>query len=100
MVASQPVGAGRSPRRKFFHPMGGPAPLLRYRRAAGRLKPGSQAGCGSAWLERLVRDQEVAGSNPVPPTRLTTTAEAVSTELGNATEILTGASLPQRLGVK
>src|SRR5690349_11674266 len=25
-------------------------------------------GCGSAWLERLVRDQEVAGSNPVTPT--------------------------------
>src|SRR5207249_7481331 len=30
------------------------------------------SGCGSAWLERLVRDQEVAGSNPVTPTRLTT----------------------------
>ena len=26
------------------------------------------AGCGSAWLERLVWDQEVAGSNPVTPT--------------------------------
>jgi hypothetical protein len=25
------------------------------------------AGRGSAWLERLVRDQEVAGSNPVAP---------------------------------
>ena len=24
-------------------------------------------GCGSAWLERLVWDQEVAGSNPVTP---------------------------------
>lgn len=23
--------------------------------------------CGSAWSERLVRDQEVAGSNPVTP---------------------------------
>ena len=23
--------------------------------------------CGSAWLERLVWDQEVAGSNPVTP---------------------------------
>ena len=31
----------------------------------GRLKP---SGCGSAWLERLVWDQEVAGSNPVTPT--------------------------------
>ena len=27
-----------------------------------------RAGCSSAWLERLVRDQEVAGSNPVTPT--------------------------------
>jgi hypothetical protein len=26
------------------------------------------AGRGSVWLERLVRDQEVAGSNPVAPT--------------------------------
>ena len=25
-------------------------------------------GCGSAWLERLVWDQEVAGANPVTPT--------------------------------
>ena len=28
------------------------------------------AGCGSAWLERLVWDQEVAGSNPVTPTEI------------------------------
>ena len=27
----------------------------------------SETGCGSAWLERLVWDQEVAGSNPVTP---------------------------------
>ena len=27
----------------------------------------SVTGCGSAWLERLVWDQEVAGSNPVTP---------------------------------
>ncbi len=27
-----------------------------------------KAGCGSAWLERLIWDQEVAGSNPVTPT--------------------------------
>ena len=26
-----------------------------------------RTGCGSAWLERLVWDQEVAGSNPVTP---------------------------------
>ena len=25
------------------------------------------SGCGSAWLERLVWDQEVAGANPVTP---------------------------------
>ena len=26
-----------------------------------------KTGCGSVWLERLVWDQEVAGSNPVTP---------------------------------
>ncbi len=29
-----------------------------------------KSGCGSAWLERCVRDAEVAGSNPVTPTFL------------------------------
>src|SRR5579862_3446651 len=29
-----------------------------------------QTGRGSAWLERLVRDQEVGGSNPLAPTTL------------------------------
>ena len=28
----------------------------------------SPSGRGSAWLERLVRDQEVGGSNPLAPT--------------------------------
>ena len=28
------------------------------------------SGRGSAWLERLVRDQEVGGSNPLAPTKL------------------------------
>ena len=28
----------------------------------------SSSGRGSAWLERLVRDQEVGGSNPLAPT--------------------------------
>ena len=32
-----------------------------------------KTGCGSAWLERLVWDQEAAGSNPVTPTAVTTT---------------------------
>ena len=27
------------------------------------------SGRGSAWLERLVRDQEVGGSNPLAPTK-------------------------------
>src|SRR6185312_2192327 len=30
----------------------------------------SPSGRGSAWLERLVRDQEVGGSNPLAPTIL------------------------------
>jgi hypothetical protein len=34
-----------------------------------RLVP-QQSGRGSAWLERLVRDQEVDGSNPFAPTIL------------------------------
>ena len=29
-----------------------------------------KSGRGSAWLERLVRDQEVGGSNPLAPTNL------------------------------
>ena len=28
-----------------------------------------RSGRGSAWLERLVRDQEVGGSNPLAPTK-------------------------------
>ena len=28
-------------------------------------------GCSSAWLERLVRDQEVGGSNPLTPIKKT-----------------------------
>ena len=32
------------------------------------IRDNAASGCGSAWLERLVWDQEVAGSNPVTPT--------------------------------
>ena len=43
---------------------------LAGRRARG-IKPASfRPGRGSAWLERLVRDQEVGGSNPLAPTTL------------------------------
>ena len=47
---------------------------LRYNRSCVDERQGNNAktiassGCGSAWLERLVWDQEVAGSNPVTPT--------------------------------
>ena len=36
----------------------------KQKKFAGKQIPG----CGSAWLERLIWDQEVAGSNPVTPT--------------------------------
>jgi hypothetical protein len=32
------------------------------------LHPPMAPGCSSAWLERLLWEQEVAGSNPVTPT--------------------------------
>lgn len=38
--------------------------ILRSGETLKRKKP---SGCGSAWLERLIWDQEVAGSNPVTP---------------------------------
>ena len=38
---------------------------MRHGKVMRRLR---MSGCGSAWLERLVWDQEVAGSNPVTPT--------------------------------
>ena len=43
------------------------------------------SGCGSARLERLVRDQEVGGSNPLTPTMLdieTLTKIAKALEVG------------------
>ena len=41
--------------------------VLRVRERGGVEETVSKAGCGSAWLERLVWDQEAAGSNPVTP---------------------------------
>ena len=42
-----------------------PSQMLESFAADGKLKI---SGRGSAWLERLVRDQEVGGSNPLAPT--------------------------------
>ncbi len=42
------------------------------------------SGCGSAWLERLVRDQEVAGSNPVTPTYTTEEPALSCSEMDNS----------------
>ena len=44
------------------------------------------AGRGSAWLERLVRDQEVGGSNPLAPTNL---FKHLNTQLGFVLAFLT-----------
>ncbi|GEM_PF-4423913 len=44
----------------------------------------SQSGRGSAWLERLLREQEVGGSNPLAPTidlRLKSSARCVGLPL-------------------
>ena len=45
-----------------------------------------EAGCGSAWLERLVWDQEAAGSNPVTPIkkRISTSGSVVEYRLAKA----------------
>ena len=51
-------------------------PIGRRRSTASHLT----AGCSSAWLERLVRDQEVEGSNPFSPTHLSKCAMAASPE--------------------
>src|SRR5208337_5358731 len=40
---------------------------------------GGPSGRGSAWLERLVRDQEVEGSNPFAPTTLSPALTAIYT---------------------
>ena len=39
------------------------------------------SGRGSAWLERLVRDQEVGGSNPLAPTTFLKTVKHLQTQL-------------------
>ncbi len=44
---------------------------LRFRAMHSKLlsnRKSTPSGRGSAWLERLVRDQEVGGSNPLAPT--------------------------------
>src|SRR5260370_11829244 len=44
-----------------------------------------QSGRGSAWLERLVRDQEVGGSNPLAPTIYLPRIVSKQTDGGSAT---------------
>jgi hypothetical protein len=39
------------------------------------------SGRGSAWLERLVRDQEVGGSNPLAPTKFLTDLQALNNDI-------------------
>ena len=51
--------------------------VRRFRRLSGR---------GSAWLERLVRDQEVGGSNPLAPTN---SLNNLTTQLGFVLAFLT-----------
>jgi hypothetical protein len=46
---------------------GGPLRDTGLALAGGRLRNGS-AGCGAAWLARLLWEQEAAGSNPAIPT--------------------------------
>src|SRR5208337_1325479 len=55
----------------IFRPALGCRSLLCYSYYLGGKAPAFPApasGRGSAWLERLVRDQEVGGSNPLAPT--------------------------------
>ena len=49
--------------------------------------------CSSTWLERLLWEQEVAGSNPVTPTNLRAYGEMADTpDLGSGTERCVGSS--------
>ena len=43
-------------------------PVMGQQLAALSAPEFARSGRGSAWLERLVRDQEVGGSNPLAPT--------------------------------
>lgn len=68
----QPRGGADPAGGRLFRPLARPARAARLicRGPFHPLTIGFGSGRGSAWLERLVRDQEVGGSNPLAPTIL------------------------------
>src|ERR1041385_4897255 len=53
------------------------------------------SGRGSAWLERLVRDQEVGGSNPLAPTNSFNNLQAVAWQTAHPTAHPVAKLLPE-----
>ena len=49
------------------------------------------SGCSSAWLERLLWEQEVVGSNPITPIFIVRSPQGFSSRLGEARRSPAGA---------